>query len=176
MKRILVGGIGNIFLGDDGFGSEVARRLAQRPQPDGVRVVDFGIRGLDLVYALLDPYEAVILVDLVARGGAAGSLYLMQAEVGEEAPVSLEAHGLDPVKVLAVARSLGGGSAPTYLVGCEPETVTDPDSGDVEMGFSPRVAAAVDGAVEMVEAELARLLAGGAADRSRHNAGGRTAG
>ena len=176
MKRILVGGIGNIFLGDDGFGPEVAQRLARRPQPEGVRVVDFGIRGLDLVYALLDPYDAVVLIDVVARGGEAGSLYLIRAEVGAEAPVSLEAHGMDPVKVLALARSLGGGSAPTYVVGCEPATMTDPESGDVQVGLSPPAAAAVDGAVEMVEAQLARLTAEDGADACRPSAGGRMAG
>lgn len=159
MTRILVGGIGNIFLGDDGFGVEVATRLAQRPQPEGVRVVDFGIRGLDLVYALLEPYEAVILADLVTRGGEAGSLYVIEVETPAEAPVALEAHGMDPVKVLALARSLGAAAAPTYVVGCEPERVTDPDSGDVQVGLSEPVAAAVPIAVEMVESLLARLVA-----------------
>lgn len=160
MRRILVAGIGNIFLGDDGFGVEVASRLSRRPQPEGVRVVDFGIRGLDLVYALLDPYDAVILVDVVCRGGSPGSLYLIRPEVDDEVPVSLEAHGMEPAKVLALARSLGGGSAPTYLVGCEPEAITDPECGDVQVGLSPAATAAVDVAVEMVEELVARLRAG----------------
>src|SRR6516225_7125141 len=80
--RILVAGIGNIFLGDDAFGVEVARRLAARPQPDGVRVADFGIRGIDLTYALLDGYETVILVDATPRGGQPGTLYVIEPDVG----------------------------------------------------------------------------------------------
>src|SRR5439155_26353965 len=88
-SRILVAGIGNIFLGDDAFGVEVVQRLAQRPQPEGVRVVDFGIRGLDLVYALLDGCEAMILVDATPRGGQAGTLYVIEPE--SEGAASLEA-------------------------------------------------------------------------------------
>ena len=80
--RILIAGIGNIFLGDDAFGVEVARRLVRRRLPDGVRVVDFGIRGLDLTYALLDGYEAVILVDAAPRGGPPGTLYVLEPPAG----------------------------------------------------------------------------------------------
>ncbi len=81
--RILIAGIGNIFLGDDAFGSEVARRLAAQPIPDGVRVVDFGIRGFDLAYALIDGYDATILVDATPRGGSPGTLYLIEPDPGE---------------------------------------------------------------------------------------------
>ncbi|MGH7848434.1 MAG: hydrogenase maturation protease, partial [Candidatus Binatia bacterium] len=73
--KILVAGIGNIFLGDDGFGVEVARELAKRKLPESVRVVDFGIRGFDLAYALLDGYDLTILVDAAPRGGLPGTLY-----------------------------------------------------------------------------------------------------
>src|SRR5436309_933525 len=83
--RILVAGIGNIFLGDDAFGVEVAQRLARRPLPDAVRIVDFGTRGLDLAYALLDGYEAVILVDASPRGGPPGTLYVLELEESEPA-------------------------------------------------------------------------------------------
>src|SRR6476659_8714525 len=106
--RVLIAGVGNIFLGDDGFGVEVVQRLAQRPLPDGVRVVDFGIRGLDLTFALLDGYEAVILVDAVPRGGVPGTLYVLEPEPGAAdepgAPGTMvELHSLDPAKVLRLA-------------------------------------------------------------------------
>src|SRR5262249_15201119 len=110
--RILVAGVGNIFLGDDAFGVEVARRLARRPLPPEVRVVDFGIRGLDLTYALLDGYETVVLVDAAPRGGPPGTLYVLEPEPGEppagEAGPLFEMHSLDPVKVLRLAAALGG--------------------------------------------------------------------
>src|ERR1700758_4827464 len=89
--RILVAGVGNIFLGDDAFGVEVVQRLARRALPDGVRVVDFGIRGLDLVYALLDGYETVVLVDAAPRGGSPGTLYVLEPEPEADLPVSEEA-------------------------------------------------------------------------------------
>src|SRR5271165_3610783 len=106
--RILIGGIGNIFFGDDAFGVEVARRLSGRPLPEGVRVVDFGIRGLDLAYALLDPYDAVILVDAVPRGGQPGTLYVLEPELDavDAPPPMVEPHALDPWKVLHLAQSL----------------------------------------------------------------------
>ena len=105
--RILVAGIGNIFLGDDGFGCEVVRRLAEREPPEGVEIVDFGIRGMDLAYALMDPYEAVVFVDAVPRGEGPGTVYLIEAEVPEEGEVALDTHGMDPVNVIRLARVLG---------------------------------------------------------------------
>src|SRR5262245_39805418 len=106
--RILIAGIGNIFLGDDAFGVEVVRRLVQRPLPDGVRVVDFGIRGLDLAYDLVNGYEAVILVDATPRGGQPGTLYVLEPTREEmpdaaDAGLMVETHALDPVKVLRLA-------------------------------------------------------------------------
>src|ERR1700719_105979 len=103
--RLLIAGVGNIFLGDDAFGVEGAQRLARRPLPEGVRVVDFGIRGLDLAYALLDGYEAVVLVDAAPRGGRPGTLYVLEPEPGpalppgEGAPL-IEAHNMNPARVL----------------------------------------------------------------------------
>src|SRR5262249_56961070 len=120
--RVLVAGVGNIFLGDDAFGVEVVRRLGRRPLPDGVRVVDFGIRGLDLTYALLDGHEAVILVDALPRGGEPGTLYVLEPEIGAplgDAP-PVEGHGMDPVKVLHLAAAMGGQVGRLLLVGCEP--------------------------------------------------------
>ena len=106
--RVLVAGVGNIFLGDDAFGVEVVQRLARRPLPDGVRVVDFGIRGFDLTYALLDGYEAVILVDAAPRGGRPGTLYVIEPELddGGEPPATglmIDPHNLDPARVLRLA-------------------------------------------------------------------------
>ena len=112
--RILIAGIGNIFLGDDAFGVEVAQRLAKRPLPEGVRVVDFGIRGIDLTYALLEGVDVAILVDAVPRGEAPGTVYLIEPEAGpdvndaDEGSLLLEAHNLDPARVLRLVRSQGG--------------------------------------------------------------------
>lgn len=149
--RILVAGIGNVFLGDDGFGVETVRRLAVRPLPDGVQVTDFGIRGLDLAYALLDPYDALIFVDLAPRGEPPGTLYLIEPESAEGGTATLDAHGMDPVKVLALARSLGARPTRTFLVACEPGFLPPADSEDVVMELSVPVQAAVEEAVRMVE-------------------------
>ncbi len=161
--RILVAYVGNIFLGDDAFGVEVARRLTEREQGDGVRVVDFGIRGLDLTYALLDGHDAVILVDAAPRGGPPGTLYVLQPSSDDtpgpdNAGPSIEMHSLDPVKVLRLARAMGGRVDRLLVVGCEP---TPPyGSDDMRAGLSEPVRAAVDEAVALVESLAARLLAG----------------
>ncbi len=157
--RVLVAGIGNIFLGDDGFGVEVARRLAQRPLPAGVTLGDFGIRGLDLVYALGEDYDAAILVDAVPRGQRPGTLYVIEPEHGgDEGVVTVDTHGMDPVKVLRLARQLGPVPERVLVVGCEPETrVSGADDEELVGELSAPVAAAVDGAVELVESLLAEL-------------------
>jgi hydrogenase maturation protease len=156
MKRILVAGVGTIFLGDDGFGVEVSRRLAGRSMPEGVRVVDFGIRGLDLTYALLDGWDAAILVDAAPRGGQPGTLYVLEPTLDSGAPPEVEPHAMDPAKVLALVREMGGTPPLLRVVACEPEA-----AGDFEIGLSPSVAAAVDPAVALVEELVAEL---GAAD------------
>jgi hydrogenase maturation protease len=159
--RILVAGIGNIFLGDDAFGVEVARRLAGRRLPEGVRVVDFGIRGFDLAYALLGDDDAVILVDATPRGGPAGTLYVLEIEAngpGEPDPQErlIEPHGMDPVKVLRLAATLGGPMVQrVLLVGCEPLPLGPDD--DAAMGLSEPVQGAVDEAVLLIEALVAKL-------------------
>ena len=117
-RRILVAGIGNVFLGDDGFGVAVAGRLAAATLPPGVDVVDFGIRGMDLAYALRD-YDVAILVDAVPRGGAPGTLYVIEPELDAD-EAGPDAHGMDPVKVLALARGLGDPLPRVLVVGCEP--------------------------------------------------------
>lgn len=161
--RVLIAGVGNLFLGDDAFGSEVARRLLRRPQPDGVRVVDFGIRGLDLAYALLDGHEAVVLIDAAPRGGPPGTLYVLEPEVGAPTGAAPNPHGMDPAAVLRLAASLGGPHGRVLVLGCEPTSCEE------GIGLSEAVAAAVEEAVTLAESLAARLLAG-----SGVSAGGRT--
>lgn len=154
--RVLVAGVGNVFMGDDGFGVEVARRLAERPLRPGVEVRDFGIRGLDLVYALGDGYDAVVLVDAVPRGERPGSLFVIEPEP-EGGEVALDAHGMDPAKVLAVARQLGEVPGRILLVGCEPlATMTDDE--ELLGELSEPVGGAVEEAVRLVESVLDELL------------------
>jgi len=154
-RRVLVAGIGNVFFGDDGFGVEVVRRLGARPQREGVQVTDFGIRGLDLAYALADGYAAAILVDAVPRGGVPGTLYVLEPEVSSSAMGALtDTHSLEPTKILGMVRTMGGRLPVLRLVGCEPAVAEDED---MTMGLSVPVAAAVDGAVDLVEALVAEL-------------------
>jgi hydrogenase maturation protease len=151
-KRILVAGIGNIFLGDDGFGVEVVRRLAGRELPEGVEVVDFGIRGLDLAYALQEEYELVVFVDTTPRGQEPGTVYLIEPEIEEDGEVSLDTHGMDPVKVIKLSRALGARPTRTLVVGCEPQVVVSgEDYDDMLMELSEPVRAAVGEAVRLVE-------------------------
>jgi hydrogenase maturation protease len=155
--KILVAGVGNIFMGDDGFGVEVVRRLSKRRIPPGVAVKDFGIRGFDLATALLEPNDLVVLVDDVRRGGPAGTLYLLEIGDLPEDPAPLAAHNLVPAQVFRVVRSMGGSLKNVFLVACEPLDFGDPDVG--RMSLSPAVEAALDGAVEMVESLVYRALA-----------------
>jgi hydrogenase maturation protease len=160
--RLLIACIGNIFLGDDAFGVEVARRLVEQPFPAEVQVIDFGIRGLDLAYALLDGYEAVILVDAVPRGEAPGTLYVLELDAEESsepdgAELLIDAHSLDPARVLRVARAMGARVERLLLVGCEPESVAAAD--DIQPGLSAAVGAAVDEAVPVIKALVTQLLA-----------------
>lgn len=160
--RILVAGIGNIFMADDAFGCEVAQRLAARALPEEVRVVDFGIRGFDLVYALMDGYDVTILVDATPRGGEPGTIYTIEPDLSELDKVdaqglAIEPHGMNPLKVLGMAKSMGGDLKRILLVGCEPETL-GPEEG--QMGLSASVEAAVGEAVKVVESLVAKLLNG----------------
>ncbi len=158
--RILVAGIGNIFLGDDGFGCEVVQRLAERELPEGVEVVDFGIRGMDLAYALMDPYEVVVFVDAVPRGGEPGTVYLIEAEVPDEGEVALDTHGMDPVSVIRLARVLGAEVPRTLVVGCEPKLVlSGEDYDDMLMELSEPVQRAVGEAVKLVESVVEEVNA-----------------
>ena len=147
--RTLVAGIGNIFLGDDGFGCAVARELARMDLPSGTKVLDYGIRGLDLAYALLEPYETVIFVDAISRGEAPGTVYVLQpVESGTNAATNLDPHSMDPVHLLAMARSLGEIQAEIFIVGCEPLDFGDEFEGRMEL--SEPVAAVVPQAARAV--------------------------
>ncbi len=156
--RILVAGIGNIFLGDDAFGVEVAQLLAKQPMPEGVRVVDFGIRGFDLAYALMDDYEAAILVDTMARGEAPGTLTVIEPDLTtlpDADARTIEMHSIDPLTVLMLVRTLGGQSPPVYIVGCEPLTF-GPEEG--QMGLSAPIQAALEEATRIVLSLVGKLL------------------
>jgi hydrogenase maturation protease len=157
-RRVLIAGIGNIFLGDDGFGVEVVGRLSGRRLPEGVEVVDFGIRGMDLAYALHEDYDLVVFVDATPRGGEPGTVYLIEPEIEDDEPVSLDTHGMDPVKVIRLARALGAPPARTLVIGCEPQVIPGSRGGsqthpydDLLMELSEPVRAAVEEAAKLVE-------------------------
>jgi hydrogenase maturation protease len=161
-KRILIAGIGNIFLADDGFGVEVASRLSNRSFPAGVRVADFGIRGFDLAYALMDGYETTILVDAYSGEGEPGNLFVVEPDLnglnsaGAEQGF-VEPHAMNPINVLRMATSMGGQLKRVLLVGCIPATL-GPEEG--QMGLSAPVEAAVDEAVKLVASLVNRILTG----------------
>ena len=160
MKRILIAGIGNIFFGDDAFGCEFESQLARRPLPEGVCVTDFGIRSYDLAYAIMDNYDATILVDATPQGAEPGTIYLIEPdlkrldELSEEA---VNAHSMNPVRVLQLVRSLGGNAGWLRVVGCEPAVL---DSEEGAMGLSEKVQAAVAPAIEMIESLICEILNG----------------
>jgi hydrogenase maturation protease len=153
--RILVAGIGNVFLGDDGFGVAVVDRLSRAELPDWVRVADYGIRGMDLAYELAD-YELAILVDAVPRGGPPGTVYVIEAALDELEP-TLDTHGMDPVKVLALAQELGKMPDRVIVVGAEPQTILSPEADEVVVELSEPVRAAVDEAARTVESLLEEM-------------------
>jgi hydrogenase maturation protease len=150
LTRVLVAGIGNVFLADDGFGVEVAARLAEVELPAGVHVEDFGIRGLDLAYALAG-YDLAILVDAVPRGAPPGTLFVIEPEA-LDGDVGIDAHGMDPVKVLGLARALGEPLPEILVLGCEPAVRMTGEEDEVVAALSAPVRGAVDEAVRMVQA------------------------
>jgi len=150
--RILVAGIGNIFLGDDGFGSEVVRHAAIPPDDPSVRVTDYGIRGMHLAYDLLAGWDTLVLIDAVPSRGSPGTLHVFEAEHESNSSINgLDAHSMDPAAVFATLRALGGSPPYTVVVGCE--------AGSVEegIGLSEPVANAVPRAVRAVEEIVAAL-------------------
>ena len=153
--KVLVAGIGNIFLGDDAFGVEVAQRLAGRPMPEGVKVVDFGIRSYDLAYELMKDWDLVILIDALPGGGRPGTLYVLEAELPEGGvPGSLDAHTMNPTAVLQLVSALGGHVERMLVVGCEPASIEPDENGN--MGLSAPVSAMVNEAARMVEDLIVR--------------------
>jgi hydrogenase maturation protease len=158
-NRVLVAGIGNIFFGDDAFGCEVAAELLKRSWPDGVNIVDFGIRAYDLAYAIMDGYDAALLIDAAPRGEKPGTVYLLELDpdrvdsCGDEI---VDAHALTPVRVLQLIRALGGRATNLYLIGCEPARL----GGEGMIGLSEDVRDAVPVAVRMIEKILADLANG----------------
>lgn len=150
--RVLVAGLGNIFLGDDAFGVEVVARLATMTIPAGVRLLDVGIRAIHLAYELLEgQYDTLILIDLVSRGGAPGTLYVLEPDDVDTAGLdhAPDAHAIRPHQVLALARQFGGRIPRMVIVGCEPSSL------DPEAGSSPVVRAAIDEAVSLVLRQIA---------------------
>ncbi|MEV5953294.1 hydrogenase maturation protease [Streptomyces sp. NPDC051987] len=160
MTRLLVAGVGNIFLGDDAFGPEVVRALERRPLPPGAQVRDFGIRGMDLAYSLLDGWPVVVLVDAAVRGERPGTLSLVEPDrPGRRPAAPPEAHGMDPATVLALAAHLGEEPLPRVLVlACEPG---EPPRGDEDIapGLSAPVRDAVERAVTALHDLVPVLLA-----------------
>nr|WP_230989815.1 hydrogenase maturation protease [Streptomyces luteolifulvus] len=148
-------------MADDGFGPEAAAALARRPLPDGVHVADFGIRGMDLAYRMLDGYDTVVLLDATPHGQPPGTLSLIEPDLAQlPAGGTPEAHAMDPVKVLALARSLGDGQLPRVLVvGCEPQIRMNGDEIDVVVGLSGPVRDAVERSVPFVESVVTDILA-----------------
>jgi len=154
--KILVAGIGNIFQGDDAFGCEVVRELAGRALPTSVRLFDFGIRGMDLTYALMDNPDLAILIDATQQGEAPGTLYTIEPDVDDDgACVALETHSMNPVQVVRTARAMGARPGRILLVGCEPG-----DLGGEEgwIGLTPPVKAALNEAADMVQTLIQKKL------------------
>jgi hydrogenase maturation protease len=157
VKRILVAGIGNAWLQDDGFGGEVAKRLVGGELPPEAAVFDFGTGGLDLAYELMRGYDAAILLDVSRRGGEPGTLYVMEVseedvEAGIEDGQMLDPHGMDPQTVLRFVRSLGAWPGKVVVIACEPAAVEQ-----AGFGLSEPVGAAVDRAVELVLSTVEQL-------------------
>jgi hydrogenase maturation protease len=149
-RRILVAGIGNVFLGDDGWGVALAGRLASRALPRGAEVADFGIRGMDLAYAM-QGYDAVVFLDATPRGQPPGTLYVIEPDL-DDIEMTIDAHGMDPVKVLALARTLGAEALPrTLVVGCEPQTHMSAEDDRIVAELTEPVRASLDAAVALVE-------------------------
>jgi hydrogenase maturation protease len=154
---ILVAGIGNAWLSDDGFGGEVAKKLEARELPPGVAVFDFGTGGLDLAYEVMRGYDALVLVDVSRQGGEPGTLYVMEPDENEvsggiEEGEQLNPHAMDPQTVLRFVKTMGGWPGKVIVVACEPDVVES-----VGMGLSDSVAGAVDKAVEVVLEQVEEL-------------------
>ena len=155
--RILVAGVGNAWLRDDGFGGAVARRLAERQMPAGVAVMDAGTGGLDLAYEVMRGYDSLVIVDVSRQGGAPGTLYVMEADEASvdgkiEDGEAINPHGMDPQTVLRFVKSIGAWPGRVMVIACEPADVTE-----LGFGLSEVVQAAVERAVELVDETIEEL-------------------
>jgi hydrogenase maturation protease len=151
-ERVLVAGIGNLFLGDDGFGPEVVRRLAvEDALPPGVTVTDYGIRGMHLAYDLLAGYDALVLVDALPAAGSPGAVAVLEVGPDDIGPGEFDAHGMNPMAVLAGLTRMGGTLPPAYVVGFRTADVAE------GIGLSPAATAAVPAAIAAIRALLARI-------------------
>jgi hydrogenase maturation protease len=160
-KQILVAGIGNAWLHDDGFGGEVVRLLSDRELPAGVHVIDFGSGGLDLAYEVMRGYDALILIDISRQGEPPGTLYVMEADPDDidgkiEDGQMLDPHGMDPQTVLRFVKAVGGWPGRVFVVACEPEVVDD-----VGFGLSEPVSGALARAADVVLETVAEFQARG---------------
>ncbi len=156
-KQILVAGVGNAWMQDDGFGGEVARRLEQRELPSGVTVMEFGAGGLDLAYEIMRGYHALVLLDVSRQGGEPGTLYVIEPDPDEfggaiEDGEAINPHGMDPKTVLRFVTAVGGFSGKVVVIACEPAEIED-----LGMGLSPAVEAAVDRAIDLVVSTIEEL-------------------
>ena len=157
-NKILVAGVGNIFMGDDAFGSEVARRLMDERLPAEVQVTDFGIRSYDLAYALMDGYDVTILIDATSQKQPPGTVYLIHPDLSQLDQLdgmTADAHSMNPVNVLRMLRTLGSSPGELYLIGCEPAIL---DVEDGRMGLSEVVEAAIPQAIELIKSLVNDLL------------------
>ena len=160
LRSILVAGVGNAWLRDDGFGGEVARRLADRPLPAGVQVMDAGTGGLDLAYEVMRGYDALVILDVSQQGGEPGTLYVMEPDE-ESVPGAIEdgdvinPHAMDPQTVLRFVKSVGAWPGRVVVIACEPAEVEE-----MGWGLSDPVSAAVSRAVDLVVETVAELRAG----------------
>ena len=157
MKKVLVAGIGNAWMRDDGFGGHVATVLDERELPDGVSVFDFGTGGLDLAYEVMRGYDALVLVDTSQQGGEPGTLYILEPDPAEITTIEdgevVSPHGMDPKTVLRFVKTVGGWPGKVVVIACEPADVEE-----LGLGLSDEVSAAVDRAVELVESTCTSSL------------------
>ncbi len=159
IRGILVAGVGNSWLRDDGFGGEVARRLEQRGLPEGVAVMDAGTGGLDLAYEVMRGYDALVILDVSAQGGEPGTLYVIEPDEDSikgaiEDGETINPHAMDPHTVLRFVKSTGAWPGRVVVIACEPADVDD-----VGWGLSGPVKEAVDRAVELVLETIDELRA-----------------
>jgi hydrogenase maturation protease len=160
LRSILIAGVGNAWLSDDGFGGEVARRLEQRELPPGVSVMDAGTGGLDLAYEVMRGYDGLVILDVSQQGGAPGTLYVMEpdeesVEGGIEDGTSINPHAMDPQTVLRFVKSIGAWPGRVVVIACEPAQVEQ-----MGWGLSEQVGGSVERAVQLVLETIEELRAG----------------